>query len=73
MSGLSWHAGESDADYKARVAKPYEEFSQGIEKIRTAMAESETKVATKKNEKARPKHAAKAAAAKTPAAKAKKN
>src|SRR5689334_11298778 len=41
MSALTWHHGESDADYKARVARPYEEFSQRIELIRTGMTESE--------------------------------
>ena len=72
MSGLAWHTGESDADYKARVAKPYDEFSQRIEKVRTSLAESETKVA-KKDAKAKPKHTTKAPAAKTPATKAKKH
>src|SRR5690348_1740197 len=61
MSSLSWHTGESDADYKARVAKPYDEFSERIEKVRTSLAQSETKVA-KKETKAKPKHTTKAAA-----------
>jgi len=72
MSSLAWHTGESDADYKARVARPYEEFSQRIEKVRTSLAESETKVA-KKDAKAKPKHATKAASAKTTTTKAKKH
>ena len=72
MSSLAWHTGESDADYKARVAKPYDEFSQRIEKVRTSLTESETKVA-KKDAKAKPAHATKAAAAKTSATKAKKH
>jgi hypothetical protein len=61
MNALAWHRGESDAEYKARVAKPYEEFSQRIALIRTSI-ESETKVATKKEAKpSSPKHAAKKA------------
>jgi len=71
MGSLSWHTGESDADYKARVAKPYDEFSQRIETVRTSLAESETKVA-KKATKAKPKHPTKATAAKTPTTKTKK-
>jgi len=71
MGSLSWHTGESDVDYKARVAKPYDEFSQRIETVRTSLAESETKVA-KKATKAKPKHPTKATAAKTPTIKTKK-
>jgi hypothetical protein len=51
MNALAWHRGESDAEYKARVAKPYDEFSQRIAMIRTSIVESETKVATKKEAK----------------------
>jgi hypothetical protein len=75
MNALAWHRGESDADYKTRVAKPYDEFSQRIALIRTSIVESETKVASKKEAKAAPpKHPAKKApAAATKAAKAKKD
>jgi len=74
MSGLSWHSGETDADYKARVARPYDEFSQQIEKIRVSMAESEAKVAAKKDTKtAKSKSAAKSPPAKASTAKAKKH
>lgn len=74
MSALAWHQGESDADYKARVAKPYEEFTQHIEVIRTSLVEAETKAASKKETKPAPaKHRAKTPAAGTHTAKAKKD
>jgi hypothetical protein len=73
MSALSWHHGESDADYKSRVVRPYEEFSQRIELIRTSMTESETKVASKKEKAAKPKHGAKAPTGNTQTAKAQKH
>jgi hypothetical protein len=75
MSGLGWHSGESDADYKTRVARPYEEFTQRIETIRTSLAEVETKAAAARAAKAaRPKHSATSAPpAKAKTAKAKKH
>jgi len=74
MNALAWHSGESDADYKARVAKPYEEFMQHIGAIRTSLVESETKAASKKEAKpAAAKHRARTPAADTQTAKAKKN
>lgn len=74
MNALAWHSGESDADYKARVAKPYEEFSQRITVIRTSFVESETKVASKNEAKpAKAKHRGKAPAAATQTANAKKD
>jgi hypothetical protein len=61
MTALQWHSGESDNDYKARVAKPYDEFSHRIDVIRTSIAQPETKVAAKKPAKpAKPKSSAKA-------------
>src|SRR6185437_14914225 len=30
LTGLAWRSGESDADYKARVARPYEDFRERI-------------------------------------------
>ena len=72
MSELPWHPGETDAEYKSRVALPYDEFSQRIEMIRTSMTESETKV-VKKETKAKSKHAPKATAAEAQTAKAQKH
>ena len=48
MTELQWHSGESGDDYKARVAKPYEEFVRRIDGIRTNIAALETKAAPKK-------------------------
>ena len=73
MSALAWHRGESDADYKARVAKPYEAFSERIAVIRTSLVESESKVASKEKPKTAPKQHAKAPATTTAKAKAKKD
>jgi hypothetical protein len=61
MSALAWHSGESDVDYKARVAKPYDEFSQRIASIRTSLTQIEAKAAEKKAAKAaKPKKSTKA-------------
>lgn len=38
LSKLTWVTGETDADYKARVAKPYDEFRDRIEGIRKIVA-----------------------------------
>jgi hypothetical protein len=38
LAGLKWKAGESDEDYKSRVARPYVAFSEWTEAIRTAVA-----------------------------------
>ena len=74
MSGLGWHSGESDGDYKTRVARPYDEFTHRIETIRTSLAEVETKAAAAKAAKAtKPKHSATAQPAKAKSAKAKKH
>jgi hypothetical protein len=47
LEGLKWKAGESDEEYKARVAKPYNAFVQWTESIRTAMAQSSKPAAAK--------------------------
>ena len=74
LTGLAWRSGESDADDKARVAKPYEEFTQHIGAIRTSLLESETKAASKKESQPAPsKHRAKTPAAGPQTAKAKKD
>jgi hypothetical protein len=41
MGQLQWRGGESDDDYKARVAKPYDEFDDRIGGIRTSFAAAE--------------------------------
>ena len=38
LTGLAWRAGESDADYKSRVAKPYDDFKERIAGIRVVAA-----------------------------------
>jgi hypothetical protein len=38
MAGLTWKAGESDEDYKTRVARPYVAFVEWGDAIRTAVA-----------------------------------
>jgi hypothetical protein len=66
MAQLQWRAGESDDDYKARVAKPYDAFDESIASIRTiAVAEASPEPA-KAAKTAKPGKAA-------PSAKAKKH
>jgi hypothetical protein len=48
LTGLAWRTGESDADYKARVAKPYEAFTAGIASVRTSIAAAQAPAATAK-------------------------
>ena len=61
MKELQWHSGESDDDYKSRVAKPYETFTERIASIRTSIAQPEAKPAPAKSAKSgKPKPAAKA-------------
>jgi len=46
MTELRWHDGESDDQYKARVTKPYADFTERIATIRTVLvAEPPAKVA----------------------------
>ena len=42
LTQLMWKSGESDEEYKARVAKPYESFNEHIASIRTASTETTT-------------------------------
>jgi hypothetical protein len=51
LAKLTWVQGESDADYKARVAKPYDDFRDridGIRKIVAVVKENTTPAATRK-------------------------
>ena len=51
LAKLTWVEGESDADYKARVAKPYDDFRErieGIRKIVTIVKENTTPAAGRK-------------------------
>ena len=38
LTGLAWRSGESDDDYKARVARPYDDFRDRIAAIRVVAA-----------------------------------
>ena len=70
MTELRWRNGESDDDYKARVAKPYDEFKERIASIRT-VATSDKPVETTKAAATSAKSGAKTKSAKTaPAVKA---
>lgn len=62
MAQLQWHNGESDSEYKSRVARPYEEFNHRIESIRTSFAAPPPPPASKKPaiRTGKPKAAAKA-------------
>ena len=62
MAQLQWHKGESDEEYKARVAKPYQEFDEGIATVRTSFAANETPAPVKaaKAKAQKPKQQAKA-------------
>jgi hypothetical protein len=42
LTQLMWKSGESDEEYKARVAKPYEAFNEHIASIRTVATETTT-------------------------------
>jgi hypothetical protein len=52
LAQLKWKAGESDADYKERVAKPYAVFHDRGDVVRTALASAKTKVAAPKGKPA---------------------
>jgi len=63
ISQLTWRTGETDDDYKARVAKPYEQFKERIATIRTTMADAAAPAvppATAKAKSVKPKQQAKA-------------
>ncbi len=51
MTELQWHSGESDDEYKTRVAKPYDDFAERIDGIRTEIVALETKAAPAKTAK----------------------
>ena len=53
MAQLQWRAGESDNDYKSRVARPYDEFDGSITSIRTSLAVEETQPVPTKSAKPR--------------------
>jgi hypothetical protein len=67
MTQLQWQSGESDGDYKARVARPYEAFDAGIASVRTSVAAARTPPAVAKA--ATPKKSAKASKSTTQAKK----
>lgn len=48
MNNLKWRPGESDGDYKARVAKPYEEFNERTALIRTDLTTAQAQVQPKR-------------------------
>jgi hypothetical protein len=62
MAQLQWHKGESDEEYKARVAKPYDQFNEGIATVRTSFAANEAPAPVKaaKAKAQKPKRQAKA-------------
>ncbi len=45
LAELKWRPPETDADYKMRVAMPYESFREQAAAVRTALASSTTKAA----------------------------
>jgi hypothetical protein len=55
MNGIGWRSGESDGDYKARVAKPYDEFTERIVAVRSDVATAEASASAKKPVHARSK------------------
>lgn len=68
MTDLKWRSGESDDDYKARVAKPYDEFKERIASIRTVAtadkpAETTKAAAAGKKPGVKPKASARSATA----------
>ena len=48
LIGLSWKPGETDEEYKARVAQPYDIFKERADAVRVAMAAYKDKVAKDK-------------------------
>jgi hypothetical protein len=46
LAELKWVAGESDEQYKARVAKPYELFSERASEVRAVLAADKGKAAS---------------------------
>jgi hypothetical protein len=63
LAGLTWKAGESDEDYKVRVARPYVAFTAWTESIRTSMVNApKAKPTAGAKAEAKPKAKAKAKA-----------
>jgi hypothetical protein len=68
LAELQWVTGESDEQYKARVAKPYEVFGERANAVRATLAVDKSKAATTTKGKAATADKGKgAAAAKAPA------
>jgi hypothetical protein len=59
LAGLKWKAGESDADYKDRTAKPYDEFRERATVVRTSLPGASVAAAPAKGKTASSKDAAK--------------
>ena len=57
LAELKWKAGESDAEYKARVAQPYAVFAERATAVRAALPPVKAKAATAVTASARPKSA----------------
>ena len=57
LADLKWVPGESDAEYKARIAKPYEVFSEQSAGVRAMLAASKAKTSTATAKAPRPKSA----------------
>jgi hypothetical protein len=57
LADLKWVPGESDAEYKARVAKPYAVFSEQSAGVRALLAASKSKPPTATAQAPRPKSA----------------
>jgi hypothetical protein len=53
LAGLTWKPGESDEDYKVRVARPYNAFVQWSDAVRAAVAQSPKAPATPAKTKAK--------------------
>ena len=67
LQELTWKPGETDEQYKQRVAQPYQYFKERAEVVRTALASS-AKPATAEAASAKAKPAAKTKTAEAPAA-----
>ena len=67
LQELTWKPGETDEQYKERVAQPYQDFKERAEVVRTALA-SGAKPATAEPASAKAKPAAKTKTAEAPAA-----
>jgi len=57
LTELNWIPGESDAEYKARIAKPYDIFGERASAVRAALSANKGKTATAAAAPPRPKGA----------------